>query len=156
MIYVFYLPSEKEKKETLSRLPEKTTKQGGKKNPGQETGKRPLEADGLNMLPKRYRLKKSADIQRVLREERSARFGDLIVKKNTNDLGHSRFSVSFSLKVSKKASRRNKIRRIITETIRRNLPKTEKESFDKVFLTLPGIENKNFKEIEGNVEKFFS
>jgi len=104
------------------------------------------------MLPKIYRLKKKDDFARVFHQKRSFKELFLILKKRPNDLNCSRFGIIVSSKISKKATVRNRIRRIISEIVRLNLTGIKK-SQDMVFITMPGIDKKNYKEIEENVKK---
>lgn len=70
-----------------------------------------------------------------------------------NNLGLNRFGFVVSLKVSKKATLRNKVRRRLSEIIKaeeRNIPfgGQIKPGTDLVIIALPGIEKKEFLEIK--------
>lgn len=78
------------------------------------------------MLPKKYRLKKSEDIKSVLKLGRTVREGFLILKTRENNLSNPRFAFLISLKISKKATVRNRLKRRMSEFIRLNLSDIER------------------------------
>jgi len=118
------------------------------------------------MLPKTNRLQKKSEIEKVLKEGKGGRFkeGFLILKLRKNNLEKSRFSFIISQRVSKKASFRNKIRRRLSEIVRLKLkkikegrhPPTESQGMDVVLIALPGLETKDFWEIEEGLNRLFS
>lgn len=73
------------------------------------------------MLPKAYRITKSFEIKEVMREGKrfSSHFFSLKSKKSKNKF--PRFAIVADLKVSKKATVRNRLRRQIHEIIRLNI-----------------------------------
>lgn len=102
------------------------------------------------MLPLRHRLRKTADIKRVFKNGQVLKEGLLLLKKSANDSESTRFAFIVSLKVSKKATLRNKIRRRLSEIIRAKLPEI-KNGLDIILIGLPGIEKDDFKTIEKTV-----
>ena len=104
------------------------------------------------MLPKINRLKKRRDFERVFKKGRSAKEDFLILKTSPNGLEISRFGFVAGLKVSKKATVRNKIKRQLSEVIKNNLAQIKK-GMDVVMIVLKNIEAKKFKEIKTNTEK---
>lgn len=99
------------------------------------------------MLPSSYRLTKSRDFEKVLKEKKSF-FTPLFVLKTTeNNLDCFRVGIIVSQKISKKATQRNKIKRILREAIRKHL-KQIRSGFDIVILSRPAILNKEYKEVE--------
>jgi len=106
------------------------------------------------MLSKENRLKKKKDFERVLREGRGFKEDFLIFKFIKNNLNQSRFGFIISLKVSKKATLRNKIKRQLREIVRKKLQKI-KEGIDVLLITQPGFENRDFFEIEEILNKIF-
>jgi len=106
------------------------------------------------MLPKVNRLTRKKDIEKVFKKGRFFKEDFLILKTIENDLGKSRFSFSVSLKVLKKAALRNKIRRRLSEIVRSRLKKIKKGR-DAVLIACPGLEEKDFWEIEEIVTKLF-
>jgi len=100
----------------------------------------------------RVRSKKEfAEIKNEGRVLYSPFFGFLNYKKD-DDL--KKFGFIVSKKISKRAVDRNKIRRILSEIVRKNLDKFENGT-RIIFLTKKEILNKKTKEVEKEVEKFF-
>lgn len=106
------------------------------------------------MLPKKYRLKKSGDIGGALKSGKIFREGFLILKTRNNDLKFSRFAFLISLKISKKATVRNRLRRKLSEIIRINLPNIKK-NFDAVLIVVSDFSKKNSREIEKVINNLF-
>lgn len=104
------------------------------------------------MLPKENRIKKKKDFEIIFKNSKSIRNNLFILKIMENKLGFSRFGFVVSLKVSKKAVLRNKVRRILSEIIKTNqknlLSGGIKTGIDLVIIALPGIEKKEFSEIK--------
>jgi len=107
------------------------------------------------MLPKTNRLKKKKDIERVFKNGKGFKEDFLILKTVKNNLKNSRFAFIVSQKVSKKAALRNKIRRRLSELVRLKL-KNIKTGIDVVLLSTPGLEEKDFWEIEETINKLFA
>lgn len=106
------------------------------------------------MLPKENRLKKKKDIERVFKKGMSFKEDFLILKMVKNNLKKSRFAFIVSQKVSKKATLRNKIKRRLRELVRLKLKKI-KGGLDFIFLTTPGIKEKDFWELDKTINKLF-
>ena len=106
------------------------------------------------MLLQKYRLKKSGDIKGILKSVRSFREGFLILKIKNNDLNFSRFAFLISLKISKKATIRNRLKRKLREIIRLNLGRI-KSGVDVILIVISDFSAKNNKEIEELVNKLF-
>jgi len=99
------------------------------------------------MLPKANRLAKRTDIERVFKRGKTFFVGNLSIRTAANNLAVSRFTVVVSTKISKKATRRNRLKRLIREAIRREaLPKT-KPGYDGIIMTQKGAMEKNYNEI---------
>ena len=73
------------------------------------------------MLPKQYRLTKNKDFARVAQQGKIIFSYALGLKYIKNNLNYSRFGIIVSLKVSKKAVIRNKIKRRIRAILKENL-----------------------------------
>jgi len=99
------------------------------------------------MLPKKYRLKKREDIKGVLKYGLTQRADFLILKTRENNLSNSRFAFLISLKISKKAAVRNKLKRKLSEFIRINLP-VIKNNIDAVLIVAFDFSKKNSRETE--------
>ncbi|KPJ57562.1 hypothetical protein AMJ49_00355 [Parcubacteria bacterium DG_74_2] len=103
------------------------------------------------MLFQKNRLKKRGEIKKVFKEGKSFKENSLILKKMENDLTESRFCIIVSQKVSKKATIRNELKRRLRELIRQRL-KEIKIGVDVLLITLPGIEKKDFSQLEENLD----
>lgn len=73
------------------------------------------------MLKKVNRLGKTKDIRRTTMHGRSFFNPNFVIKYHPGQPGASRFTVIITIRVSKKAVVRNKIKRLIRETIRTSL-----------------------------------
>lgn len=65
-----------------------------------------------------------------------------------------KFGFIVSKKVAKKATVRNKVRRVLGELVRLRIPEIKKGT-DAVLIALPGIEKKDFLKVKETVEKMF-
>jgi len=106
------------------------------------------------MLPKKNRLKRKKDFALVLKEGKRFKEDFLILKLRENNLKESRFGFAVSQKVSKNTALRNKIRRRLSEMIKMKIKKIKK-GVDGLFIACPGLEKKDFWEVEETVEKLF-
>jgi len=104
------------------------------------------------MLPQNNRLKKKKDFERVFKKGKGFKEDFLTLKTAKNDLKFSRFGFVVSQKVSKKATVRNKIKRVLREIIEKNLPLIKKGN-DVLIVTLPGLEIKDFWEFKDVCDK---
>jgi ribonuclease P protein component len=107
------------------------------------------------MLSKKHRIQKKKDIERIFKEGKSFREGFLVLKTAKNNLNIARFGFIVSQKISKKANVRNKIKRRLREMVRLKMKSVWGSGTDNLFITLPGIEKKEFKNIEETIEKLF-
>lgn len=100
------------------------------------------------MLSSIYRLKKKANFARIEIDGRmvqSKSFGMGIFERKDGE--NSRFGFVISTKISKKAVIRNKIKRIMSETIRLTLNRL-KNGFDVLFLIKPSAVRTSFEELK--------
>lgn len=104
------------------------------------------------MLSKNNRLQKEKDIERVLKKGKGFKEDFLILKTLKNNLNKTRFGFIVSQKISKKANIRNKVKRKLREIVRLK-QKMIKSGTDNLFIALPELEAKNFKEIEEMINK---
>jgi len=107
------------------------------------------------MLSKINRIKKKKDFETIFKKGASFKNSLLILRVQKNNLSESRFGFIVSLKVSKKAVARNKVRRRLSEIIRVEF-KNIKSGLDMVFISLSGIEKKEFSEIKEAVNNLLS
>ncbi|MCD6471195.1 ribonuclease P protein component, partial [bacterium] len=73
------------------------------------------------MLSKRYRLRKKGDFERLSKFGKKFYTKEIGLKYIKNNLQISRFGVVVSLKISKKAVVRNKLKRRILDIIKKNI-----------------------------------
>jgi len=106
------------------------------------------------MLPKENRLKKEKEIEGVFRRGKGFKEDFLILKAVKNDLNEIRFGFIISGKVSKRATIRNKIKRRISSLVTLQMNKLKK-GVDILLIALPGLEKKDFWEIEEVLNKLF-
>lgn len=110
------------------------------------------------MLPKKNRLKKKKDFERVFKEGKGFKEDFLFLKLAKNNLNISRFGFAVGQKISKKAVLRNKIKRMLRELVKARLPKI-KIGFDGILVALGpvpgGLETRDYKEMEDSVGKLF-
>ena len=115
------------------------------------------------MSPKINSLKKRKDIERVFEKGKRFKEDFLILKITKNALSQTRFGFIVSKKVSKKATLRNKIKRKLREIVSKKGKKlkkgrrspTTRPGMDIVLIALPGLETKDFWEIDETLNKLF-
>ncbi len=106
------------------------------------------------MLPKNNRIQNKKDIDRVFKKGKGLKEDFLILKIIKNNSNKVRFAFIVSKKISLKASIRNKIKRKLSEITRLKL-KTIKPGQDIALIASPGLETKDFWEIEETITKLF-
>lgn len=106
------------------------------------------------MLPPKYRLPLRDELHQIQKNGEVYQFplfGLLVGKKK---LSLSRFGFIVSNKIHKRATKRNKIKRLLRESVQKLLPKI-KPGFAVVFLVKKGILDKDFKAIQLAVKTAF-
>lgn len=110
------------------------------------------------MLPKQHRLPLRTELKRVQKEGKLIHgqlFSLLIAKQPAINNQHSpRFGFIISSRVHKKAVKRNRAKRLLSEGIRSLLPRI-KLGFDTVFLAKKGVIDKELIEIQAEIERIF-
>ena len=99
------------------------------------------------MLDRRFRLRKKEDFDRVFRQGKPLFFGEIACRVAPNALPHLRVGFSFSKKYLPKAVSRNRLRRLLSESLALSKDQWPKTGADIVFfvvkkpasLTLDGI-----------------
>ncbi|MBL7141767.1 ribonuclease P protein component [Patescibacteria group bacterium] len=99
------------------------------------------------MLSKQYRLTKDKDFAKVAQQGQGVFSRELGLKWMKNNLPYSRFGIIVSLKVSKKAVVRNKIKRRIRAILKKNLSKITK-GCDLLILTRAGVKELDYSQIQ--------
>jgi ribonuclease P protein component len=103
------------------------------------------------MLLNKNRLKQKKDFIEIFKKGKGFEEDLLFLKIKLNNSKKNRFAFVVSKKVSNKAVIRNKIKRILREIIRKKILKI-KPGIDGILIVKPGIEKKDFLEIEKMVE----
>ena len=106
------------------------------------------------MLLKINRLKKKKDIEKVFKGGEGFKEDFLILKTLKTGLKNSRFAFVVSSKISKKATLRNKIRRRLNNLAGLKIGKIKKGA-DFILIAVPGLEEKDFWEIDEAINKLF-
>ncbi len=107
------------------------------------------------MLSFENRLKKEKDFDRVFKEGKGVVSDEVVIKFIKNDLNNNRFGFIVSKKVSKKAVRRNRIKRVLREQVR-SIIQDMSVGWDIIIIARPKIsENKSsdINQILGGVFK---
>ena len=104
------------------------------------------------MLPKNNRLKKKKDFEKVFKKGKIFKENFLTIRNVENNLDDSRFGFVVSRKVSKRATVRNKIKRILRKTTEGSL-RGIKKGQDVLIVVLPGLEINGFWEIKETYDK---
>jgi ribonuclease P protein component len=104
------------------------------------------------MLPKLNRLIKKRDFEMVFKKGRGFKEGFLVFRVAKNNFKNSRFGFVVGKSVSKKATIRNRIKRRLRELVKIKIRKI-KNGIDGVFIVRPGLETKDFWEIEEAINK---
>lgn len=107
------------------------------------------------MLPKKNRLKKTKDIDRVFKDGKGYREGFLFLKLVKNNLDVFRIAFIVSKKVASKSNVRNKIKRMLREAVGARLSEI-KTGFDAVVVALIGARKNNFQETSRAINKIFN
>jgi len=107
------------------------------------------------VLPKKYRLKKEKDFELVFKRGKKANSDSLFLKFKKNNLFFSRFGFSVGKKISKKAVIRNKIKRKLSNIIYKKI-KNIKSGFDVIIIVTYKILDKNYQEIEVELNKLLN
>jgi ribonuclease P protein component len=104
------------------------------------------------MLPAKHRLTKDKEFERVFKHSQASSNKLMRVKALKNSLGVNRFGLIVGAKISKKATVRNRIKRVLREIIRAELSEL-KPGFDIVIYCLPSIQKAEFNEIKAGFKK---
>lgn len=98
------------------------------------------------MLPKRYRLQRSSDLQRVRHRSQSWRHPLAILLVTTNDLEVSRFAFAAGRSVGG-AVVRNRAKRLLREAVRLNLAEIH-PGFDCLLIGRQSVAGASFGQVE--------
>jgi ribonuclease P protein component len=104
------------------------------------------------VLPKQYRLNKNKDFKVIFQKGRNFFIKEFGIKILKNNLEILRFGFIVSNKVTKKANKRNLIKRRMREIVRKNLPNM-RIGADAIIIARPEIKNLKFSELKEKIEK---
>lgn len=104
------------------------------------------------MLSQLNRLKTDRDFQRIFKSGRFVSGSFLTLKFSLNKLPASRFAFVVGVKVSKRAVKRNLLRRRMREIVRKRLPDI-KTGFDAVLMAKPEALKLDFPQLESEVRR---
>lgn len=107
------------------------------------------------MLPKKNRLRKEKDFERVFKQGKGFKESFLALKIIENERVESRIGFVVPKKHFKKAVLRNKLKRQLREQIRKRVLGI-KGGYDVVILAREGLEKIGFQEMDKVVEKLLS
>ncbi|MFA6106153.1 MAG: ribonuclease P protein component [Patescibacteria group bacterium] len=107
------------------------------------------------MLPKPLKLTKSKEFDRVFSRGKAAYTDFVGIKCAKNSLEISRFGILTSVKVSKKATIRNKIKRRIRQILLTEMDLL-KSGYDCAIICRPAIVEKDYREIKINLRHLFA
>lgn len=105
------------------------------------------------MLSKNRRITSQSEWDVIHKCGRSVHSTEIVVKFMENELAISRFGFIVGTKVSKKANKRNLIKRRLRAIIKDNL-KNICGGYDIIFIMRPGIVKKSYQEIEIKVKNY--
>lgn len=106
------------------------------------------------MLPKENRLVTREDFKAVFRGRLRARRGPFQLVCEKNNISKARFGFVVSLSVSKKAVRRNKLRRQLHEIVRATLS-SKISDYDCVIRAYAGSDELSYDDIEKHIVEMF-
>ncbi|MDD3032766.1 MAG: ribonuclease P protein component [Candidatus Pacebacteria bacterium] len=104
------------------------------------------------MLKRENRLTKKKDFERVYKKGRGIKTDSLFLKILENEQEITRIGIVISKKVSKRAVIRNKIKRRIREIVKKS---SLKPGFDLIIVTYPQIKEKDFQQLEEEINQLF-
>jgi ribonuclease P protein component len=102
------------------------------------------------MLKAQHRLRKTKEIELVMKRGKGVYGSGLGAKALKNKLDYSRFAFVVGIKVSKAAVKRNQIRRRMREIVRLNFDKIQ-PGFDVMIMARPGAKKFDYEELEKNL-----
>ncbi|EKD92801.1 MAG: hypothetical protein ACD_28C00327G0004 [uncultured bacterium] len=101
------------------------------------------------MLSRRYRLKKTDNVGRILKQGKKLESRHLIIRFFKNSQTHHRFGVIVSSKIHAKATDRNRLRRQIYEATRINYERfPSRDYFDIIILGKKSSTRASYSDLE--------
>ncbi len=106
------------------------------------------------MLPQKNRLKRKKEFESVFQEGLVFFEDFFILKIKKNNFSFPRFAFVFPIKSEKRATERNRVKRLFREVIKSFLPNI-RENKDIIFIFKKEAKKKKYKEIKEEIEKVF-
>lgn len=103
------------------------------------------------MLKKTNRIQLKKDFSKIFREGKRVNTDFLFFRILKTEREDSRFGFVISKRISKNSTARNKIKRILSETVRKNLPKIKKGT-DVVIIVKSDFSKENSVEADGMIK----
>ncbi len=103
------------------------------------------------MLPPEYRIRKKKEFEEVFQRGRSVKGSFYFIKVKRNSFFFPRFAFVVPAKFEKKASKRNRIKRVFREAVRSLLPLI-KEGSDMIFV-IRGQENIKLTRVKEEIKE---
>ncbi len=100
-------------------------------------------------MQKDYKLRESVEFQQVFKRNKSLRDQDWLILYRPNNLDTARLGTAVSKKNVRKAVQRNRIKRIIRETFRKN--REAMDAVDIVVLVRQGISEKSNRQLNTTI-----
>jgi len=97
-------------------------------------------------MRRRYRLHLNSDFQRLREKGQVKRHPDLMISYLPNELIHNRYGF-ITVKRLGNAVKRNRVRRLIRESVRLLHPHSE-QGYDVIFIARPSIVGKPFHQVQ--------
>ncbi|MDO8577278.1 MAG: ribonuclease P protein component [Candidatus Wildermuthbacteria bacterium] len=104
------------------------------------------------MIPKESRLTKEKDFKEVLRNRRGFREDGLLLKTKKTAQGPVRFGIVVGKTVEIKATKRNRLRRLLSAALEKRLGSLE-TGFDAVLIALPGFKAPTLLDAQTLIDK---
>lgn len=104
------------------------------------------------MLPKKHRLRKQKEFEGVFRNRQNIREDGLLLKLGPAFSSVPRFGLVVSKKVAKQAVRRNRIRRVLSEVLAKELGSLKKNK-DAVLMVLPGFKLPPIEDLKKKIHR---
>lgn len=105
-------------------------------------------------LPRQHRLQLTSEFRAVAKNAKSAKEGRLLLKAKRRGQERARFGIVVAKSVEKSAAKRNRLKRLLTEALRKE-PRLLQLPYDIVLIALPGFEPKDLQEAHKLIQQIF-